>query len=313
MEEQEENKITDNEFNYHGELTKIEKSNDGNIYIAGICTTEKMDHDGEIVDLNEVRKVWDDYMTNPVLKYMHGKDTSNMAAIGVVVPSYTDSTGKMWKTEFTDEGPFIVCKISNAPDTESIRTKVEEGIVKGFSIGGRAKRVKTFDPTLQKDVNRVITTRISEISLVDLPANPDSFFSVLKAACVGDNCPMNDDTETIEKGEGKAPKTWWDNCMGTAKGIPGMKDASAFCGWMWAHGKEDFGPQRSEIGKIEDDPIVDQAVAKFEELIVENATLKDRLEKLETGLDNMVKIEEEDLTVQKSENSNLIEINLHEL
>jgi len=319
MEEKNENEITDNEFNYQGELTKIEKADDGNVYIAGICTTEKMDHDGEVVDLNEVRKVWEDYMTNPVIKYMHSKAEHNKAAVGVVVPSYTDSTGKMWKTEFTDSGPFIVCKISNAPDTDSIRTKVEEGIIKGFSIGGRARRVKMFDPTLQKDVNRVITTRISEISLVDLPANPDSFFSVLKAACVGDNCPINDGTETIEKvdttepiekkeGEGKAPKEWWDNCMGTANGIPGMKDASAFCGWMWAHGKEDFGSQRSAIGKVEDDPVVDQAVAKFEELITENATLKDRLEKLEADLGDM-----EDLSTHESEDSNLIEINLSEL
>ena len=264
MEEKNENEITDNEFNYQGELTKIEKADDGNVYIAGICTTEKMDHDGEVVDLNEVRKVWEDYMTNPVIKYMHSKAEHNKAAVGVVVPSYTDSTGKMWKTEFTDSGPFIVCKISNAPDTESIRTKVEEGIIKGFSIGGRARRVKMFDPTLQKDVNRVITTRISEISLVDLPANPDSFFSVLKAACVGDNCPINDGTETIEKVDTTEP--------------------------------------------IEDDLVVDQAVAKFEELITENATLKDRLEKLEADLRDM-----EDLSTHESEDSNLIEIDLSEL
>lgn len=195
MEEQKQ----DNEFNYEGQLEKIEVASDGHIYIAGICTTEKMDHDGEVVDLNEVKRVWNDYMQNPVLKYMHGKDPHNMAAIGAVVPEYTDINGKIWKTEFTDRGPFIVCKISNAPDTESIRKKVEEGILKGFSIGGRARRIKTFDPTLQKDINRIMTTRISEVSLVDLPSNSDSFFEVLKMACVGDKCPLNNDVESIEK------------------------------------------------------------------------------------------------------------------
>lgn len=296
MEEQKE----DNEFIYEGEFTKIEESSDGHIYIAGICTTEKIDHDGEIVDLNEVRGVWDDYMQNPVLKYMHGKDPHNVAAIGKVVPEHVDGEGKTWKTEFTDRGPFIVCKISNAPDTESIRTKVTEGILKGFSIGGRARRVKIFDPTLQKDVNRVITTRISEVSLVDLPANSDSFFSVLKAACTGPDCPLNTNgTESIEKDEGKLPADWWDNCIGTAKGIPGMDDASAFCGWMWAHGEDaGFTPQRAAIGKSEvEDPVVEQAVVKFEEIITQNNTLqeeaakmKNRLEKFESEIQNIVTI-----------------------
>ena len=272
MEDKEDNKFDDNEFNYQGELTKIEESGNGNIYIAGICTTEKMDHDGEIVDLTEVRRVWDDYLTNPVLKYMHGKDPSNMAAIGMVVPSYTDSVGKIWKTEFTDQGPFIVCKISNAPDTESIRTKVTEGILKGFSIGGRARRVKTFDPTLQKDVNRVITTRISEVSLVDLPANSDSFFSVLKAACVGDNCPLNDNTEPIEK--------------------------------------------TMDTEYIEEsDPVVDEAVAKFESIILENTQMHERLDKLESEIHDMItNYDTEVLKIEDNKtDNNLIEINLGEL
>ena len=262
----------DNEFNYEGEFIKIEEGSDGHIYIAGICTTEKIDHDGEIVDLNEVRGVWDDYMRNPVLKYMHGKDPHNVAAIGVVVPEHIDGEGKTWKTEFTDQGPFIVCKISNAPDTESIRTKVTEGILKGFSIGGRARRVKIFDPTLQKDVNRVITTRISEVSLVDLPANSDSFFSVLKAACVGENCPISGDTEPIEK-----------------------------------------------IDPIDDvDPVVLQAVKKFEEILTENTEMKETLEKLESEIQAM-KIIETGTEIVKDEkpdndiSSTKVEINLLEL
>lgn len=244
---------------------------------------------------------------------MHGKAEHNKAAVGVVIPEYTDSGGKTWKTEFTDRGPFIVCKISNAADTESIRTKVREGIITGLSIGGRAKRVKTFDPTLQKDINRVITTRISEVSLVDLPANRDSYFEVLKLACTGPNCPINDGTEPIEKVEGKAPKTWWDNCIGTANGIPGMKDASAFCGWMWAHGKEDFSAQRGAIGKMEDDdPVVDQAVTKIENIILENKQMRCDIIKLESEIEKM-ETSNEDTKIEKDENITILEINLEKL
>ena len=269
----------DNEFNYNCELTKIEEAEDGHIYIAGIATTDSIDHDNEIVDADAVKSAWGDY--KGVIRYMHGKDARNPDAVGVVVDNYTDSAGKTWKTEFTPSGPFIVAKISNAPDTESIRTKVREGVISAFSIGGRAKRIKTFDPTLQKDVNRVITTRISEISLVDLPANRDSYFEVLKAACVGENCPLNNDNiEPIEKTE----------------------------------------PTETE------DPVVIEAVQKFEEIITENNNMKNTLDKLETEIEKLkqandlepVEKGEETITeevVNENTTDNVVkfEINLNEL
>ena len=186
------------DFEYILDLQKIEEDAEKYLIVAGIATTETMDHDSEIVDIGSVRDVWKSYMENPIVRYFHGKDRRNPDAVGMVIPEHTDSNGKTWKTEMTDDGPFIVAKISNAPDTESIRKKISEGILKGFSIGGRAKRVKEYSHTLGKDINRVLTQRISEISIVDLPANPDSFFNVLKSACVGDQCKINaEETEEI--------------------------------------------------------------------------------------------------------------------
>ena len=187
------------DFEYVLGLQKIETDQEDYLIIAGIATTEKLDRDGEIVDMESVRGVWQDYMVNPVIRYHHGVDKRNPDAIGRVIPEHIDSSGKTWKTEMTEKGPFIVAKISNAPDTESIRTKIKEGVLSGLSIGGRAKRVKEFSNTLGKDVNRVLTKRISEISVVDLPANPDSFFNVLKSACVGDHCNLDIKDEEIPK------------------------------------------------------------------------------------------------------------------
>jgi hypothetical protein len=191
------------DFEYILNLQKIEEDAEKYLIVAGIATTETMDHDGEIVDIGSVRDVWKSYMENPVVRYFHGKDGRNPDAVGMVIPEYTDASGKTFKTEMTDRGPFIVAKISNAPDTESIRTKISEGILKGFSIGGRAKRVKEYSHELGKDINRVITKRISEISIVDLPANPDSFFNVLKSACVGDQCKIKSEEMDGEKIETK--------------------------------------------------------------------------------------------------------------
>lgn len=242
-------KKEDNEFTYECEFTKVEENPDGNIIIAGIATTDSKDHDDEIVDADAVKTAWADY--NGSIRYMHGKAEHNKAAVGVVIPSHTDSSGKVWRTEFTEQGPFIVAKISNAPDTESIRTKVNEGVIRGFSIGGRCRRIKTFDPTLQKDITHVITTRISEISLVDLPANKASYFEVLKAACTGPNCPINAGTEPIE---------------------------------------------------IEDDPIVEQAVAKFEQIIADNAKMVDDIERLELEIRAMTNANDPDMIIKGEEN-----------
>lgn len=195
------------DFEYILNLQKIETDSDDHIIVAGVATTEKRDHDNEIVDLESVRGVWKDYMANPVVRYFHGKDKRNPDAVGKVIPEYTDSTGKTYKTEMTEKGPFIVAKLSNAPDTASIRQKVSEGILKGFSIGGRAQRVKEFSHELGKDINRVFTKRISEISIVDLPANPDSFFTVLKG-CVGGQCNLDIKNETPELVTMCAPDTY---------------------------------------------------------------------------------------------------------
>lgn len=357
----------DNEFTYECEFTKVEQEPDGHIIIAGIATTDAVDHDGEIVDAEAVKSAWGDY--KGVIRYMHGKAEHNRAAVGIVIPEYVDSAGKTWKTEFTSRGPFIVAKISNAPDTESIRTKVREGVITGLSIGGRARRVRTYDAALGKEINRVITTRISEISLVDLPANGDSYFEVLKAACVGGNCPLDngekpiekvddpivtaavekfeemiiqnnqlqidaadlketiekleykvknmtitdnpetvtDTEEIIEKKEDKRPPSaWWDNCLSTAKGIPGMKDPEAFCGWMYAHGKEaGFAEQKEAIGKnetITNDPETNVEKGEETENNDHTSTIEKNVEVEELGGTNMenedgiVRMEVDELT-----------------
>lgn len=309
-----EEKGEDNNFEYILNLEKLETGDENRLIIAGTCSSGDIDHDGERVDMDSLRSQFLKYMENPVIRFFHGKDSRNPDAIGKAISEYTDPDGKVWKTEFRDSGPFIVAEISNADDVKSIRMKIIEKNLRGLSIGGRAKRVKVWDSTLGKDINNVIVSRWNETSVVDLPANQNGFFEVLKAACVGDNCPLNngeepiekvddpvvmqavekfeemitqneqlqkdaedlketiekleykvknmmitdnpetptDVEETIEKKEGKIPKDWWDNCMSTAKGIPGMKSPEAFCNWMYRSGKEaGFTEQRKAIGKNE--------------------------------------------------------------
>ncbi len=308
----------ESDFEYVLNLQKIEEDAEKYLIVAGIATTETMDHDGEIVDIGSVRDVWKSYMENPVIRYFHGKDGRNPDAVGMVIPEYTDGSGKTFKTEMTDRGPFIVAKISNAPDTESIRKKITEGILKGFSIGGRAKRVKEYSHELGKDINRVITKRISEISIVDLPANPDSFFNVLKMACVGDQCKIKSeemDSKNIEKDEDKRPpKTWWDNCMSTAQRAEGIDNPEAFCGWMYHHGRgSGFAMQREAIGKASneiDNDLLKSANAamlieeEIEKLETENDGLRKQIDELQSSTES--EIESEEVVMKNTNTDNTI-------
>ena len=187
----------ESDFEYILELEKLETGDENRLIIAGVCSSGDIDHDGERIDMDSLHSQFLKYMENPVIRFFHGKDARNPDAIGKVIPEYVDSENKVWKTEFRPEGPFIVAEISQAPDVASIRTKIIEKNLKGLSIGGRAKRVKVYDSELGKDVNNVIVSRWNETSVVDLPASKTSYFEVLKAACVGENCPIN--TEPIEE------------------------------------------------------------------------------------------------------------------
>ena len=305
----------ENNFEYIIDFQKIEGEIEDDLVIYGKASSGELDHDGEIVDSDSLRSVWGAYMKNPVVRYLHNKSEKYQGPIGKVLPEYTDRSGKIYSSGFNENGElFVVAQISKADDVKDIRTKIKEGVLKGFSIGGRAKRQKVFDANLQKEITKVIVSRMSELSVVDLPANKDSFYTIIKG-CVGENCAYpiiekkegDNMTNEVEKAEGgnRPPKDWMDNCLTTAKGISGMNDPAAFCGWMWYHGKESgFADQKAAIGKDEsntndvektESTEVSDLEKQIENIQTENDDLKDRIQKMEVQTmekeDNIVRME----------------------
>jgi hypothetical protein len=65
------------DFEYVLNLQKIEEDAEKYLIVAGIATTDSIDHDNEIVDIGSVRDVWKSYMENPIVRYFHGKDRRN--------------------------------------------------------------------------------------------------------------------------------------------------------------------------------------------------------------------------------------------
>lgn len=124
--------------------------------VWGYASTEALDEQGEIVKREALDAALGDYMQFANIREMH-----QPSAVGVAKEATID-----------DRGLYLAAKIVDDEAWE----KVVQGVYKGFSIGGR---VTTRDPA---DRNIITGLALTEISVVDRPANPEAVFDCWKAA-----------------------------------------------------------------------------------------------------------------------------------
>ena len=179
----------ESDWNYDLSLTKLAHDDDGSLIIAGHAqftndpSGDEMDNDGEVVDIASLKSCFTDYMKNPIIRFMHGKDYIKHA-IGKVIDEYVAKDGTVYKTHF-DKFPYLVIKISNADDASSVRKKIEEGILTGLSIGGKLlKKITDFNKRTGERFPRVFVKSWLETSVVDMPSNKGAFFQVI-SKCAG--------------------------------------------------------------------------------------------------------------------------------
>lgn len=125
--------------------------------VYGYASTEALDSQGERVSREAIEEALPDYMKFANIREMH----TNSAV------------GKTHEATVDDNGLFIGVKVVD----ESAWQKVKEGVYNGFSIGGK-KLIKIGD-TITK-------MKLSEISLVDRPANPEAVFQMFKGEDMAD-------------------------------------------------------------------------------------------------------------------------------
>lgn len=140
------------------------KSQGKEVYIEGFANKNVVDRGLDRID----PKAWslDNFKKNPVMLLNHGMDPQ----LG------STPIGKVTELEPREDGLFVRGQISKLddPHINRIRGLVEEGILRAFSVG--------FNPIdMQKDadgVNVIKSAELFEISLVGVPMNQDSIFSV---------------------------------------------------------------------------------------------------------------------------------------
>lgn len=159
--------------------------------VYGYATVEELDSHGEIITYEASKKAFSNWIGN--IREMH-QDIA---------------VGKALDIEFDDDakGVWIGAKISESTDGENAWTKVKEGVLAGFSIGGRVNDAKMQQMMIdgkKKMVNVITDYDLGETSLVDNPAVASATFQIVKSK---DGKLVHE--ESFEKTYGR-PVAWWE-------------------------------------------------------------------------------------------------------
>ena len=150
------------EINSLFDVVEKEASDGSTLTIRGYANTVSKDRAGDVI----VKEAWekgalDDYLKNPIVLAFH---------------DYSRPVGTTISHSVTDKGLEIVAEISKAAG--EVYNLIKDGVLRTFSVGFSIKDAdydRTEDTFFIKDLS------LYEISVVSVPANQDSTFSLSKA------------------------------------------------------------------------------------------------------------------------------------
>ena len=129
--------------------------------VSGYASTEALDSQGDVVERSAIEEALPAYLGDV------DQNTGKFRFGNIREMHQPSAVGKTMSAKLDSKGLFIDAKVVD----DNAWKKVEAGVYAGFSIGGRA---------LVKTNNRIKRLKLSEISLVDRPANPEAIFTMVK-------------------------------------------------------------------------------------------------------------------------------------
>jgi HK97 family phage prohead protease len=157
---------------------QIKKATKSEVIIEGLANANTIDRIKERI----TPEAWqlDNYKKNPVVLFDHGHD-----------PCFGHMPiGRALEVQATPEGLFTRIQLSSSKSEKisAIRDLVEEGILKTFSVGFEPKETQkaSDDPS----VSLITKAELLETSIVPIPMNQDSTFSMLRKRKAFWNTPL---------------------------------------------------------------------------------------------------------------------------
>jgi HK97 family phage prohead protease/HK97 family phage major capsid protein len=144
--------------------TKSYSKSSNSLRIAGYANTTTKDRAGDIVTAEAWAKGIENFRKNPVMLYQHKHDCP---------------IGRIEKITVDKKGIYVEGAVSEAAEkTLGVQTLIRDGALKSFSVGFRVK-----DGKYLRDSDSMLITDVEllEVSVVSVPCNQDSLFSVRKS------------------------------------------------------------------------------------------------------------------------------------
>lgn len=178
--------------------------------VSGWATTDSLDKQGDIVNVEASTKAFEGFRGNV-------REQHTPLAVGKVVSFKQDKYFDKSSESFYN-GIYVDVYVSKG--AEDTWHKINEGILTGFSIGGSINdSEEVYNKQLDAPVRVIKDYDLYELSLVDNPANPDSnIVSVQKFDHVEEQvveknylenvywCPTNDNVIVSDKTEQSCPE-----------------------------------------------------------------------------------------------------------
>ena len=153
-------------FHVYSPLTveKTAKGKKKGLKIAGYANTTDKDRAGDIITAQAWAKGVDYYRKNPVLLYQH---------------DHSKPIGRVEKISVDRKGIFVEAYVSDAAEKlHGVQTLIEDGALKSFSVGFKVKDGR-YDRS--SGTTMITDVELHEISVVSVPCNQESLFSVRKS------------------------------------------------------------------------------------------------------------------------------------
>jgi len=151
--------------------------------VSGYATTDSIDKQNEQVDYEASKEAFRDWAGN--IREMHSP-----VAVGKAV---------RWEPDDEKRGIKVDAYISRG--AQGTWEKILDGTLKAFSIGGqtvnKTQQIVKDDAGTQRHVTKITKYKLTELSLVDNPANPDATFALVKMA--GDIPTQTEIVEDMKK------------------------------------------------------------------------------------------------------------------
>ena len=174
------------------------KSRASDLVVAGYASVEMVDKQGDLITKNALKDAFDKFMKSPGFRNVQLAHSN--IQVGEVVPNYTDTGGRVWKSEVDETVMFVVIKLrDDIEKAREVAAEIRKGNLKSFSIGGQAfERVNKSDGT-RGDYREISRMELHEVTICEKGINPEAQFRILKEDTTNKGDKMTDESDTMNE------------------------------------------------------------------------------------------------------------------